>query len=223
MGKEYERDFVQRGDLPMFGPMLLYDSIEGNFTWTKGGTGGNDQLVKAALGGFQSAYGMQMTTRTTSAAQYDNVTATMLLGFSNKTQFRVGCIWQHTGAGVLGSFGIDAIFYDGSTKHYTRIRWDADEGAWTYWNAAGTWTTIAGTTMTELVNVWNRIEFDVDLTKGEYRLIKANNKQVSLVGLAYQSVVEAHAPNIELVIRLMNNTAAAINAYVDHIYCKEIG
>lgn len=204
------------------GRILILDDIEDSLKWlTAAGTITQhtaDEVV------FEGTYCLKMLT---SGAAGDNCTARRYSHFPGLSKMYLALYWSPgtTNDKLLRDFKAELTIFDGAHRHRAAIRFrnylnGVAKKLYQLYGSDGQFTNIpdAGQDIhTNQGSLYNYLRFGIDLTKGKYRRLQANELDLNLSSYAYQ--MRASTTKAKLYIELENITdiASASTLYVDAI------
>jgi hypothetical protein len=201
--------------------VLLLDDCEGTFTWTVGGTGGDDVHEYAAVAAFMGLNGMRLKTRTTGAAADDNVFVSKVFGFPESGLVVARMRWASPDPTKIKSVRLNLWVDNGVRDWQAGGRLLPNTPEFDYYTPAGAWQAVASMAFGVSALEFVTMELVVDC-RAMGLLEVANNgvrTQLSGVGLYDNGAYTNRRCAVAIMVYAIGANPAEM--YVDHVYVGE--
>lgn len=222
MGKEYEREITVLGSVPNLGPVLLFDDMESLFKWTEAGTMGDSVFEKIATVAFNGSASLHMKTRTTGAAENDEISGYRMAFMRPGKRYRLECLFRPDAVAQSKYVYFEPKIWDGTNYHLLRVRWDEAGAKWQYTDAVPSWQDIPGGAQDLLADQFGRLLLEWDQEKKEYIRLISGGLEVDMSGLSYASSASGAAQALRLDIGMTAGATPPGEVYFDDVLVLEI-
>ena len=210
-----------RGGLEFNRRILLLEDCEGYFIWVASGTGGDDLHAYASSAAYFGGKGINLATRTTSAADGDNVAITRLLTWPEGSLLVVRGMMSFVDQSDCEFAGVTITECDGASKYQYGFRGGRTGLKWEYIDAAGNYVEVSSQVFQVTDKGWIRFELQVDLTKHEYVSSRWGGRHLDMDGIGYNLVGADTERLVRITLHVEAAGAASAQIFWDAIYVGE--
>lgn len=222
MGEEYQRSSNILSVVENRGSLLFGTDFSLGRNWEAGGTGSDYITELSQAHRFQNLNSLYLTTRYTSKAANDNVTATFYYPRQLNTTIQVSMQYYQPSTADQKQLELYQIFYDGTTQHVAKILVDAQNNKLQYLNSSNTFTDVTSGAISINTSSWNFIQYSVDLTNKKYKSLLYNSQSFDLSSLAYYSAASGTTDLNYLEILLTAQNGNQPEIYISNIVIEKI-
>lgn len=222
MGEEFIRRIMVLGEVPLLGPVILFDDIEGLFKWSKTGTGADYVVEKDAAVAYNGSACLHLKTRVTGAAENDFAQAARYHFQRPGKRYRLECIFQIKVRADCKYVFFCGEIYDGSVGHFCGIRYDSQNGKWQYRTGLTAYTDVPGGSQNLIEGRWHRFLVEYDEHKKEFVRLIADSLEVPLAGKSYYSAASATAIHQTTWVEVVAQSTTPPEVYVDDVLVMEV-
>lgn len=222
MGKEYEREITVQGSVPNLGPVLLFDDIEDLLKWVEAGTGGDSVFEKIATVAYNGSACLHMKSRTTNAAEDDEISGYRDTIMRPGKRYRMECLFRPDASAQSKLVFFRALLYDGTNSHNAQVRWDEVNTKWQYLNSVAGWTDVPGGSQDLVADQFHRFLLEWDLSSGKYIRFVCDGLEVDLSGVSFYVTADASATIMRLDVGMFAGAAPPGELYFDDVLVLEI-
>jgi hypothetical protein len=221
MGLEYTRQLMILGQVPSFGPVILWDDFESLFKWAGAGEGA-EVCEKLSTDAYNGTACLHMETRTVGAAANDKVTATRKVHQRPGKRYRVEFLFKITVRANCLNFGVEFKINDGVDAHYIGLRYAGSLDKWEYQNEGATYSDVPGGGMALANAGWHRVSLDFDEHSKKYINMVCDGIEIDLTGILYGTVVDGDPVGANCQLKGESVAATPPVMYVDDFLFMEI-
>lgn len=222
MGKEYEREITVLGSVPYLGRVMLYDDMEDLLKFVKGGTGGDDVFEKDQTQVYNGDYSLHMKTRTTGAAEDDDIWGERYLFQRPGERYRLECLFHHKNA-VAGKYvNFEIFIQDATTYHQVRIRYNVATEYWMMFRETEYWGNIQGGSQNLNQGQYHRFLMEWDQYKKEFRRFVCDGLEIDMKGMAYASAGNVQFQYMKLVLGCEAGAGPPAEVFFDDVLVLEL-
>lgn len=222
MGEEYVRKVMVLGQVPLLGPVVLYDDIEGLLKWAKGGTGGDDTLEKDATVAYNGLASLHAKTRATNPAADDFVTALRHAYQRPGKRYRLELLWNFALSANAKNVRFRVLLYDGTYLHTIELAYLPPNNKWQYLNSAGAMADVTDGAQALTEAAWHRVMFEWDENAGKYLNFVSDGLELDLSAVEYYKAANASAVRQTVMIYVTAVAGIPPEAWFDDVLLTEI-
>lgn len=222
MGHEYEREITVMGSVPNLGPVLLFDDMEGLLKWKEAGTGGDTVFEKITTVAYNGSACLHMKTRITGAAAGDDISGYRDTFQRPGKRCRLECLFRPDVKEQSAYVYFKASIYDGTLRHYVRLRWDEVNTKWQYWSDVPGWSDVTGGSQGLVADQFHRFLMEWDQSSKKYIRFVCDGLEVDLSTLSYDTGADASGQILRVDVGMEAVGVLTGELYVDDVLVLEI-
>lgn len=222
MGEESIRRIMVLGSVPSLGPVVLFDNIEDLLKWTKADGVGDSVLEKSQTLVYNGDQALHIKSRTTGAAENDEVYAQRELYQRPGQRYRFECFFAIDEDEQAKYVDFLIYVFDGTLQHVVSVRHDPVNHKWQYLNPGATLTDIPGGAQHLQRDTYHRLLLEWDAVSKEYIKFVCDALEQDLSGTAYYSGSDPAAVRMLLKIGLTAGGTPPGELYFDDVLVMEI-
>jgi len=221
MSRDHLGQFMMASNLAFARGVLLLEDSEGTFTWTPSGTGGDDVHAFATAAAFMGLNGIQLKTRTTSAAADDLLSVQKWCQFPESGLLVLRARIASPALAAVKAIYLTASVHDGALNAQGQMMWSPNTPRVAYQNLAGAAVPITEMAFTTENLAFITLELVLDLDAMNYIAIAWNGIRKLLPAIPMYAVGSSALREVILGVSVTSIAAAPAQAYVDTVYAGE--
>lgn len=207
--------------LPVIHPALLFDDCESTFLWRTYGTGEDWTAEYDPTAAHVQTNGILLKTKATTPAIDDDVHIYRTLWLPPQKLLRIQACFNTIAAAPSAQLHVLLVWYDGTEKHYSGLRFLTASGAVQYLSGYTdpdlTWTPISGWEYVYEGIGWNKLDLSVNIDTLRYHLIHANEHVLDGSAIPLTDVTAAVSKYLHIEFVLQTLIATQAVAYLDQV------
>ncbi|MBA7538213.1 hypothetical protein ES705_30487 [subsurface metagenome] len=221
MSREYTRRVSILGNIPVLGPVTLFDEFDDPIKWTKGGPGGDFIFEHDPNYSFNGRQSLHMKTRTTDSTANDIITATRYVHIPPTSKILTAFLFSTPDRSKIDFLSLELTYDNGITAYISRLVFLPLTPTWQYNNSAGVNTNIPESTRPLKDSTWHRIAFATDFLNNKHIHALINRDLFDLSSLDLSTGAGLNEECLYISLNLKNIGANPSEIYIDTILSTE--
>lgn len=222
MGQEYIRSGIVAGDNQRGLGLLYYDDFEGLLGFSAAGDGSDYVVEHDNTVAFMGSQSLHLKTRTTGAADDDEVSATREMCISPHGIFLWRCYFMCPDVSDCKGLRFELNVYDGTANRQGYIYLYPSSGEVCYLNSAGGVTELTDMAHALVDNAWNLFQFKLNFKKYRYNSVSLNNLHHDFDDIKLRNAGASTSLYAGATVKLIATSAAPAEAYIDNLIIREV-
>lgn len=222
MGQEYRRVTTTPGVGISMPGIIIADDFSDPFRWDIVTSVGDDFHELDPNYSFAAKQSLYLQTRTTGAAQNDDVKVRRRSYLDAAQKFQTTIFFRSPDLSKVLDIKTLIIASNGVDRDEYEFRFQPNTPDWAYLNSAGNYAVLAGGALSLESGCWHRLSFTVDLNSRRYRLGLINHIDLQVPLVQGKRTAIGDAIRFDFVLAVRSIGAAAASCYFSNFLIQRI-
>ena len=222
MGQEYTRTLNIISDGAPNATIQLYDDLNGGLMWEKD-TGLGDCVIElTTTKGFSYLRSLHLKTRTTDAAEGDDVTVSRSFPYPGQLKIAVEALFYIADISKLQSICLSCNYANGVNAYLSELMWLAADNKFYFRTGEETSYEIPNAIQPLLSGAWQKISFEIDVNTNQYIKAIINNISYPTPNISIQNQGAFTYVVSSILLSIITIGAEPAEAWFDNIAVRVI-